>query len=436
VTGTTGGTPNGTLIWQGLLTGGRWAAESRSTQHAEGNPGNPAGPDVHASGVSVSGALAYDLAVHAARRAQSMIPRPLPGGGSSLGWVVLTAGDNFNEPDDSLNGANTGTGVLLDTVAVGCDSSWLSNFATPQPDTTLDTMLADAVALMGGSPPPAGTVSVNNQPRIQQQVRREFFAAKQGFRDAQWSLRRAFAQARELVYIESPQFARTAWPSGSPQPYELDLVAVLADSLTAHENLRVIVCTPRFSDYSDTFRTFHRQHYAARMEALGNLQAAAKDRVLLFHPVGFPGRVAYIRTSSIVVDDVWCLVGATHFRRRGMTFDGSAAIASFDRHITDGYSTKVRNYRRALMAAKLNVPPFVPGQPLSGEWVRLGSPAGAFDVVHDLLEQGGFGRLQSIWPGPPDSTVETAKPEIADPDGSNGVTMYNTLSAMFNEAGT
>jgi len=88
------------------------------------------------------------------------------------------------------------------------------------------------------------------------------------------------------------------------------------------------------------------------------------------------------------------------------------------------------------MAAKLNVPAPAAGQPLSGEWVRLGSPAGAFDVVHDLLEQGGFGRLQSIWPGPPDSNVQTAQPQVADPDGSNGVTMYNTLGAMFNEAGT
>ncbi|HMF97039.1 MAG TPA: hypothetical protein VKE96_22225 [Vicinamibacterales bacterium] len=436
VTGTTGGTPTGTLLWEGLLTGGRWAGEARSAQHAEGNPGNPAGPDVHAPAVSVTGALAYDLALHAARRVQSIIPRPLPGGGWTNGWIALTGGDNFNQPDDSANGTNTGTGVLLETVAVGCETSWLSNFDTPDQNTTLDTLLQNAAQLINVPKPDPGTINLNNEARLQQQVRREFFAAKQGFRDAQWSLRRAFAQARELVYIESPQFARTARPSGSPQPYELDLVAVLAGSLTAHKNLRVIICTPRFSDYASNFETFHRQHYAARMEALGDLQAAAKDRVLLFHPVGFPGRVAYIRTTSIIVDDVWCLVGTTHFRRRGMTFDGSAAIASFDRHISDGYSTKVRNYRRSLMAAKLNVPAPAAGQPLSGEWVRLGSPAGAFDVVHDLLEQGGFGRLQSIWPGPPDHDVATAQPEVADPDGSNGATMYNTLAAMFNEAGS
>jgi hypothetical protein len=438
VTGTTDASaqPAGSLLWQAVLSGARWAAESRSAQHAEGNPGNPAGPDVHAPGVSVTGALAYDLALHALKRAQSLIPRPLPGGGMSPGWVFSSAGDNFDEPSDTANTANTGTGVLLETVAVGCETSWLEGLTPPPPGFTLNQLVQNIASAMSLPAPPTSSITVDNEPRIQRQVRREFFAAKHGFRDAQWSLRRAFAEARELVYIESPQFARTARPAGSPQNFELDLVAALAARMTAHPNLRVIICTPRFSDFADNFRSFHRQHYQARMEALGDLQAVAKDRVLLFHPVGFPGRVAYIRTTSIVVDDVWCLAGATHFRRRGMTFDGSAAIASFDRQITDGYSTKVRDYRRTLMAAKLNVPAPAPGQPLSGEWVRLGRPASAFDVVSDLLEQGGFGRIQSIWPGPPDNTVLPAQPEVADPDGSNGVTMFNTLAGMLNELGT
>ena len=436
VTGTTdgGAQPSGSLLWQGVLSGARWAGESRSAQHADGNPGNPAGPDVHAPGVAVTGALAYDLAVHALKRAQPLIPLPASNAGTVLGWVVNSAGDNFDVPSDAANVANTGTGVLLETVAVGCESPWLSSLTPPPPGNTVNQMIQNAATAMN-LPPPAITVNVNNEPRLQREVRREFFAARQGFRDAQWSLRRAFAEARELVYIESPQFARTALPSGAPQAFEVDLVAELAARLTAHPNLRVIVCTPRFSDFADNFRTFHRQHYAARLEALGNLQAAAKDRVLLFHPVGFPGRTAYIRTTSVIVDDVWCLVGATHFRRRGMTFDGSAAIASFDRQITDGYSTKVRNYRRALMAAKMNVPAPAAGQPLSGEWVRLGKPGSAFDVVKDLLAQGGLGRIQNIWPGPPDNAVLQAQPEVADPEGSNGATLFNILSGMLNEAG-
>ena len=380
-------------------------------------------------------ALAYDLALHALKRAQPLIPLPASNAGTVLGWVVTSAGDNFDLPSDATNVVNTGSGVLLESVAVCCETPWLANFAPPPPGNTINQMIQNAATAIG-VPAPALTVTVNNEPRLQREVRHEFFAAQQGFRDAQWSLRRAFAEARELVYIESPQFARTARPVASPQPFEVDLVAELAARLAAQPNLRVIICTPRFSDFADSYRTFHRQHYAARMEAFGSLQAVAKDRVLLFHPVGFPGRIAYIRTNSVIVDDVWCLVGATHFRRRGMTFDGSAAIASFDRQITDGYSTKVRNFRRALMAAKMNIPAPAAGQPLSGEWVRLGRPASAFDVVNDLLAQGGYGRIQSIWPGPADSSVLAAQDSVADPEGSNGVTMFNTLAGMLNEIGT
>lgn len=437
VTGTTGAgaLPAGSLLWQAVLSGARWAAESRSAQHADGNPGNPAGPDVHAPGVAVTGALAYDLALHALKRAQPLIPLPASNAGTVLGWVVTSAGDNFDLPSDAANTVNTGSGVLLESIAVGCETPWLGNFAPPPPGNTISQMIQNAATAIG-VPAPALTVTVNNEPRLQREVRREFFAAKQGYRDAQWSLRRAFAEARELVYIESPQFARTARPGGPPQPFEVDLVAELATRLAAQPNLRVIVCTPRLSDFADSYKTFHRQHYAARMEAFSSLQAVAKDRVLLFHPVGFPGRTAYIRTTSVIVDDVWCLVGATHLRRRGMTFDGSAAIASFDRQITDGYSTKVRNYRRALMAAKMNIPAPAAGQPLNGEWVRLGRPVSAFDVVNDLLAQGGYGRVQSIWPGPSDNSVLAAQDSVADPDGSNGVTMFIALAGMLNEIGS
>lgn len=436
-TGTTDGAPpDGTLLWQAVLTGARWAGESRSALHADGNPGNPAAPDVHAPGVSVTGALAYDLAVHALKRAQPIIPLPASNAGTVLGWVATSGGNNFNVPSDAANVANTGAGVVLETIAVGCETPWLESLTPPPAGNTVNQMIQNAATAMGVSPPSI-TVSVANEPRLQREVRREFFAAKRGFRDAQWALRRAFSEARELVYIESPQFAMTARPGvGGAESYEVDLVAVLAERLESQRALRVVICAPRLADFADDYRTFHRQHYAARLEAYNELRKKARDRVLLFHPVGFPGRTAYIRTTAVIVDDVWCLVGATHFRRRGMTFDGSVAIASYDRQITAGYSTRVRNYRRELMAAKLHVPVPSGSQPLSGEWVRLGRPASAFDVVHDLLEQGGYGRIQNIWPGPSDTSVLPAQPNVADPDGSNGVTVFNTMAGMLNEAGT
>lgn len=146
----------------------------------------------------------------------------------SPGWVFASAGDNFDEPSDIANTANTGTGVLLETIAVGCETSWLASLSPPPPGFTLNQLVQSVASAMSLPPPPTNAITVENEPRIQRQIRREFFAAKHGFRDAQWSLRRAFAEARELVYIESPQFARTARPSGSPQNFELDLVAALA----------------------------------------------------------------------------------------------------------------------------------------------------------------------------------------------------------------
>lgn len=426
------GVPAGTLLWDAVLSGGRLAGDSRSALHESANPGNPAGPDVHAPGVRATGALGYDLALTALRRAQPIIP--LPGtAGANPGWVFASLGDNFSAPSDAAS-ADTSIGVLLETIAVGCDTPWLSALTTPPPGLTVQQMINNAATAMGLTPPSI-TVTINNEPRVQRDVRREFFVAKQGLRDAQWALRRAIAEARELVYVESPQFARTARPSGAPQSFEVDLVGELATRLSQQPNLKVLICTPREPDFATNFKGWWRQHFKDRSEALGNLLAVAPDRVALFHPVGFPGRTGFIRTTSVIVDDVWCLVGTTHFRRRGMTFDGSSAIASFDRQFEHGYSRKVRQYRRNLLAAKLRVAVPAAGAAPTGDWVRLGRPASAFDVVADLLAQGGLGRVQPLYAGPSDTTVLPVGADVADPDGSNGSTFVTIFAGMLNEAG-
>jgi hypothetical protein len=81
----------------------------------------------------------------------------------------------------------------------------------------------------------------------------------------------------------------------------------------------------------------------------------------VFHPVGFPGRTASIRTISVIVDDIGCLCGASHFRRRGMTFDGSAAIATFDCQMQRLFTGRAR----------------VPRRPVGGEDRRCGLALGA-----------------------------------------------------------
>ena len=261
---------------------------------------------------------------------------------------------------------------------------------------------------------PAPTFSAGNDVRIIGEIRREVVTSTSGLRDALWSLRRALHEARELIYIESPQFARTARPSGAATAEQVDLVAEITAGLSAHPNLKVIICTPREADFAANYPGWSRQHYKARSEAVGSLLAVAPDRIAVFHPVGFPGRTLFIRTTSIIVDDVWALVGATHFRRRGFTFDGSAAIASFDRQMDNGYSKNVRSYRRNLMAAKMAIPSPGANSP-TADWLRLGHPDSAFELVSDWLSEGGLGQIQSLWPGPSDTTVLPATDDMAIP---------------------
>ncbi len=426
--GTTGGTPTNSLLWEAVLTGGRWSPETRSAQHAGGNPGNPAGPDLHAPGIHVSGALAYDLACHAMRRAQPIIPLP---GGNTPGWLVAMNGDNFNVPTDNT-AANTGIGVLLETTPAICETPELSLVPVPAPGTTIQSLVNSLAATLGVPPP---TVSTGpNEPRQQKDFRREVIVSANGLRDSLWSLHRAIRDARELIYIESPQFARTAYPSGPPKPQEIDLVADILATLLLRPNLRLIVCTPRESDFAQNYKGWSRQHYKARNEAVSALLAAVPDRVAVFHPVGFPGRTAFIRTTTVIVDDVWSLTGATHIRRRGMTFDGSAAIASFDRQMDNGYSRNVRASRRNLMATKMAIAPPGAGSP-SADWLRLGHPVSAFQLVSEWLSEGGLGKIQSFWPGPADTTVLPATPDMADPDGSNGATFITAFASLLAESG-
>jgi hypothetical protein len=417
VTGVTN-PPGTTLLWEAVVSGGRWAPETRSALHADANPGNPAGPDVHASGIHVSGLLAYDVARHAIRRAQPILPFP----GGTLGWLIALDGNNFNFPTDT-NTAQTGVGVFLETVAAVTETPELSAFTPPPAGTTVASLLSPIAASLGL---PAPGIAINNEGRLQREVRREYIVSSNGLRDALWSLRRAVHEARELIYIESPQFASTG---------TTDLAAEIASSMAAHPELRVIICTPRDADFSPKYRGWSRQHYRARSQAVGSLMAVDRERVVAFHPVGFPGRTAFIRSTAVIVDDVYSLVGATHWRRRGFTFDGSVAIASFDRQLDSGYSRGVRTFRRQLMAAKLRVPAPAAGVTPSGEWLRLARPASAFDLIQNWLADGGLGLIQPLWPGPSDTTVLPATDDMADPDGSNGATFVASFASLLAELG-
>jgi len=441
---------NGALRWSAAVSGARWSRNTLCDRATDGNPGFPAGSDTHAGGVRVGGVLAYDAARHASKRVQPIIP--LPGTVGSPSWMLLLASPNMTPPQTPLTDVFTGVGACLQTVAAVCETPELS---LPQIDLSPTTVTADDVAdsiVDAFGLPVAITVPPSAADRVVDEVRREFFVSRSGVRDTLWSLSRVLREARELVYIESPQFARTAVTTGAPNP--LDLVEALRSALQANPALRVIICTPKLTDIDPAFGGFARQHFAARVEAVNALslidapnnetdaqktareaqQDAIRQRIVAFHPVGFPGRDPAIRTTSIIVDDVYALVGASHFRRRGMTFDGALSVASFDAVFRDGYSTDVQQYRRRLMAAKLAVPLPAARVPGSPDWLRLMRPRAAFTLVSDMLAQGGLGRILPLWAGPDDNSVLAATVDMADPDGSNGSNFVQMFASLLAES--
>jgi len=191
----------------------------------------------------------------------------------------------------------------------------------------------------------------------------------------------------------------------------------------------MIVCTPRLPDFDPSRQGWVRTAFAHRKEAVTVLTAAAQPRVAAFHPIGFPGRSSPLRTTTIIVDDVWCLVGTSHFRRRGMTFDGAADVVSIDRQIAKGYSSTVAKFRQTLMAQRLGIDVPTTVDQASASWVRLAQPESAFSVVAELLDQGGEGRLTPIFPGPDDTSVLPQTDDVADPDGANGPSFVTFIAA-------
>ncbi|MEX5307029.1 hypothetical protein RF644_14885 [Kocuria sp. CPCC 205258] len=399
--------------WGAVLSGARWQEESRCSAPELGDPGNPAGPDVFATGVSVGGQLAQDLALHAMKRAQPAIPL----GGDTAGWILATAGDNWG-PAPLDPPASTVSGVMLETVAPFCDSPELSLLPLLQPGDTVQSVIDDLAEALDV---PSPGVMTANEAQIRTRLQREMVTARRGQRDALWSLRRALGQAREFVYVESAQFTRTARPVGPPAAHEVDLVEVLEDALGADPRLKVMIAVPRVPDFDRSaprYEPFVRAALAHRTEAIESLTATFRDRVAAFHPVGFPGRDTRIRSSTVIVDDVFALVGSSHLRRRGMTFDGACDVALIDRQLDErGYSAAVRRFRQRVMANRLGIEE--PGTPATTTalWTRLATGDGAFGVLEDLLSASGLGRCQPVWAGPTDTDVLPKPDAVTDPDG-------------------
>ena len=128
--------------------------------------------------------------------------------------------------------------------------------------------------------------------------------------------------------------------------------------------------------------------YAARNTVAQALQAAAGDlpapgggtrpRVLIAHPMGVPGRPLVIRTTTVMVDDVWMITGTSSLSRRGLTFDGANDVVLADWALDRSAGSAIRAHRKALMGAHLGTGPGVAGTPGGAPASAVGAPEAAF----------------------------------------------------------
>lgn len=396
--------------WTAATGTGLLNVDSLNGDARRGSPGLPAGPEEHAPGVRVTGGLAQQLARAALRRTHHLATRLPELNDGRWAPVTGTAGD--------------ATGAVLQTVPPTVESPELKLALTSVQVEDLPGNWADLMAAVG-SLLPADLRSLASEipepdagDRWVAEFEREARAAHFGRRDAQWAWRWALSHARELVYIETALLSHTADATTGDA---VDLVELLRERLRIEPNLRAVLVTPRRIPFGPGYEPFAQRMHQERNRAVSELTVAFPKRVVAYHPVGFPGRPETLRGTFAVVDDVWALVGGSTLSRRGLTFDGSSDLAFVGHRLTDGVSGTIRSARRTAMARVLGVGPREPGSAATPDprWTQLASRRAAFELMRRVVENGGEGEVEPLWPGLPEAELLPIDKDLADPDGKS-----------------
>jgi hypothetical protein len=429
--------------WRSVLSGGRLAGELHNASPRLGAPGGQGGRETQAVGVATAGGrIAYDIARAGLRRTTNIVPRMAP---------LATAA--WDEPPAAT--AGTFAAAVLQTVAAGCETPELGllrafNIFDPETEAiprNFDQLIDKAKVWLGALvaqlpavlPAAAKTKATellgkldelkdnapadqNMKERLFDELYREIVSSGWGRRDAQWSLQGALGRAQRFVYLETPGLSPTAAP-GATDAFAADIFQALATRLSSTPSLHAVICCPREPDYPFGFNPFRDLEAKARnLTVLGLPTANNPDpfgsRVLAFHPIGFPGRPSRLESTTVIVDDVWAMIGSSTLRRRGLTFDGGVDVVCTDLELREGRSPAIAALRRALQAQRLGLTAPAPAALPSSSWVRLGDGVEAFHEIRELLRAGGMGRIERL--ASPDPVGRPAAPgpiDAVDPDG-------------------
>ncbi|HEY7859715.1 MAG TPA: phospholipase D family protein [Candidatus Nanopelagicales bacterium] len=146
-------------------------------------------------------------------------------------------------------------------------------------------------------------------------VRRYPFAPH-GERSIAHAYRKAFARARSLIYMEDQYL----WS----RPVS-DLVAA---ALRTNPSLRVIVLVPRFPDSDGAVTKV--PGLLGRRDAVAACRKAGGDRFAVYDLENHVGTPVYVHAKTVIVDDVWAMVGSDNLNRRSWSHDSELSIAVLD----------------------------------------------------------------------------------------------------------
>jgi hypothetical protein len=437
--------------WKALLSGGPLNPGLHSANAMVGAPGGLGGKEHTLTGVYAEhNRLAYDLARAAFRRTTYFANRLQALW--STDWNEPAVSAPLGETDSPSGGRGTVFGAVLQTIAPFAESPELAllksvvdaNVASIP--TTWDALVDQVVVWINAITEPLGnnlqTQVANqlnslkdNQPgnesrqeRLYTELLRELVSACYGRRDALWAMREGIRQAKHFIYLETPGFSFTK--RTETETYSVDLIDALRTRMTEVPGLKVIIGMPKRPDY---FTPGYDQWVSREVEQrFLIMQALPARQVVFFHPVGFPGRPSNIETTTMIVDDRWALIGASAFRRRGLTFDGSSDLVFIDGEQALGAAPSLTGLRVQLLKQHLGLES-ADANPSS--LAQLGDARTAFHLVRETLIAGGMGRIERLWNGREEHLPYAAPTVDIDLSNPEGIT-FNALAASVVSAFT
>ena len=443
--------------WEAVLGAGRIDGRMHHDEQDMGSPGSPGGPESVTAGIyTQQGQLAWDIGRAAFRRTTSIYERMVPL--SDAGWNEPSIRSPLGAADPPTADQGLFAGAVLQNIAPYCETPELGLLKTLVTNniSSIPATFDDLVDLVvtwingintSGLPSPLdaaanrlrtelvtklndlkddNALSESDKERLYNELKRELSSSCFGRRDTQWALKQAIQQARHFIYLETPGFSITQGIDSSD--HQVDLNQLLLSRLQAVPGLRLIICVPKKPDYQPAYAQWIAKEVKSRYDLL---QGFPDKQVVVFHPVGFPGRSSNIEHHTVIVDDRWALTGSSAWRRRGMGFDGSTDLVFTETELRHGKSESISALRRSLMARRLGISP---DDQSGSRALQLHHIPSAFTMIRQMLQAGGLGKVERLWNGrEPGITWSdpTLPEEVANPDGQRFNSLQASVFAAF-----